>query len=184
MKGRIRPATLAAFAVAIFCTSLSAASSAYAACRGALQPPSRSNLKVEANATLCLVNQLRRTHHLRPLRMNSALNSVAAGQSYDMLVGGYFGDDSLSGLTPMQRVEASAYGHGSARLLVAQNIAWGEEGGSAPGAIIASWLGSAPHREILLASTYENVGVGISLGVPDSTNRNAGAIYTIDLAAK
>lgn len=184
MKGLIRPAMLATFAVALSWTTLAGASSANTACRGALQPPSRANLKVEANATLCLVNQLRHAHHLRQLRINASLNSVASGQSYDMLVGDYFGDDSLSGLTPMQRVESSAYGHGSSRLLVAQNIAWGEGSEATPGAIIASWLDSVPHREILLGSPYQNIGVGISLGVPNDANPGPGATYTLDLAAK
>lgn len=183
MKGRIRLATLAAF-VATFCTSLAGAATAEAACRAAVQPPSRSTLEVATQATLCLVNQVRRAHHLQPLKVNESLDSIAAGQSYDMHLGGYFGDDSLSGLTPMQRVEASAYGRDSSRLAVAQNIAWGEGGEAAPGAIVASWLSSGPHREILLASNYKSVGVGISLGAPSKTEHKAGAIYTIDLAAR
>lgn len=184
MKRRAGLATLAASVAVMFCTSLTGPATALASCRGALQPPSKSTVNVAVSATFCLVNQVRRAHHLRPLRINGSLTAIAAHQSADMLIGGYFSEDSLSGRTPMQRVEASAYGRGSNRLAVGQNIAWGDGGDASPGAIVASWLGSGPHREILLASTYQVAGVGISLGAPRKTHRKVGAIYTIELAAR
>ena len=101
-----------------------------------------------------------------------------------MLVGGYFGDDSLSGLTPMQRVASSAYARGSTSLSVSQNIAWGDAWESTPAAIVTSWLQSGPHREALLTPGFQEVGVGISLGDPWNPSSKVGAIYTLDLAAR
>lgn len=182
MKECIR---LAAFAALTVLTSMTALASAVAAqaCHGARRRPSKSNVGAVAATTLCIVNQVRRAHHLSQLRMNSVLRDIAAGQSHDMRVGGYFGDNSLSGMTPMQRIAASSYAHGSRRLVVSQNIAWGKASESTPAAIVRAWMQSPPHREILLAPEYREVGVGVSLGTP----RRAvapGAIYTLDLAAR
>ncbi len=184
-RPRIRLATLAALALTSL-ASMMAVSSATAApsCRGVHLRPNRSTVTKATGATLCLVNQARRAHHLKPFRTSPILRAIASGQSHEMLVGGYFGDDSLSGLTPMQRVEDSAYARGATRISVGQNIAWGDGGESTPAAIVASWLSSGPHREIMLSPTYQDVGLGISLGAPGRSAAGAGAIYTLDLAAR
>lgn len=181
MKWRTRIAALAALAVL---TSMSGAAGAMGskACRGADLRARRSTLATAANATLCLIDKLRRAHHLRPLHMNATLRAIASGQSHDMLVGGYFGDNSLNGLTPIQRVQASPYAHGSRSLTVGQNIAWGEGRDSTPSAIVHAWMGSPPHREILLSPIYREAGVGIGLGALRAARSRLAAIYTLDLA--
>ncbi len=153
-------------------------------CHGARLRPSRSNLATVTSATLCVVNYIRRSHHLEPFRMNAALRAIASGQSDSMLIGGYFGDDSLSGRTPLQRVAASSYGRHSRRLSVSQNIAWGQAGQSTPAAIVRAWMASPPHRIILLAHGYRDVGIGVSLGTPRRSSRRRGATYTLDLATR
>jgi uncharacterized protein YkwD len=153
-------------------------------CRGTHLRPSRSNLAAVTDATLCVVNGVRRSHHLKPFRMNAALRSIASGQSNAMLIGGYFGDDGLSGRTPLQRVAASSYGRHSRRLSVSQNIAWGQAGQSTPIAIVRAWMASPPHRRILLAPGYRDVGIGVSLGTPRRSSRLRGATYTLDLATR
>lgn len=185
MNGRIRLGMLAAVLIATLTATVGPASAVGAsACRGARARPSSSTIGTAAAATLCVVNQVRHAYRLRPFRMNPVLRRIASGQSHDMFVGGYFGDDSLSGLTPMQRVAASPYARGSASLSVSQNIAWGDSWESTPTAIVTSWLQSGPHREALLASGFKEVGVGISLGDPWNPSSKVGAIYTLDLAAR
>ncbi len=185
MKRRTSLAALAALLLAML-TSMTGATGAIAAkaCRGSSLLPGRSDVPAAVGATLCVINGVRRAHHLRQLRMNPVLRAIAAGQSHEMLVGGYFGDDSLSGLTPMQRVESSAYARGSTRLSVGQNIAWAEAAEATPAAIVTAWLESSPHREILLSPAFRDVGVGISLGVPQPAAHSSGAIYTLDLATR
>lgn len=184
-RPRIRLATLAALALSSLAAMASAGSATAApSCRGARLRPMRSTVAKDAGATLCLINQVRRAHRLKPFQANPILSAIASGQSHDMLVGGYFGDDSLAGQTPMQRVETSAYARGAQRISVGQNIAWGQAGGSTPAAIVAAWLRSGPHREILLSAAYRDIGVGISLGAPGRCAPGAGAIYTLDLATR
>lgn len=181
MKWRTQIAALAALAML---TSMSGTAGAIGskACRGAHLRARRSSIATAANATLCLIDKLRRAHHLRTLRMNATLRAIASGQSHDMLVGGYFGDNSLKGLTPMQRVQASPYAHGSRKLTVGQNIAWGEGRDSTPAAIVHAWMSSPPHREILLSPLYREAGVGIGLGALRPTRGRFAAVYTLDLA--
>jgi uncharacterized protein YkwD len=183
MNGRTRLAALAALA-ALASTNGPAGAAAAQSCRGARQRPGKSSILAAAGATLCVINQLRRAHHLGALRMNSVLRTIAAGQSHDMSAGRYFGDDTPSGLTPMQRVASSSYARGSRKLAVSQNIAWGIAGASTPVAIVKSWMESGPHRAILLAPLYRDVGVGISLGAPHAAAPGHGAIYTLDLATR
>lgn len=185
MNWRMRVAMLGALALVAFTAMAGPAAAGRAhLCRGAYARPRKHRMRTSVAATLCMINRARHAHGLRPFRMNAALRSIAAGQSHDMRIGGYFGDNSLSGATPMQRIEASAYGRKSPRLSVGQNIAWGDAGQSTPAAIVAAWLSSGPHREILLTPSFQAVGVGISLGAPRRTHRKAGAIYTLVLAAR
>jgi uncharacterized protein YkwD len=185
MNGRIRLGMLAAVVSATLTATVGPTSAVGTpACRGARARPSRSTIGTAAGATLCVINQARHTYHLRPFRMNPVLRRIAAGQSHDMIMGGYFGDDSLSGLTPMQRVAASPYARSGASLSVSQNIAWGDAWESTPAAIVTAWLQSAPHREALLTPGFQEVGVGIGLGNPWNPSGKVGAIYTLDLAAR
>lgn len=154
-------------------------------CRDAHVRPKRSNVYAIARSTLCLINRVRHRYRLRPLAPNRILGAIATGQSHDMLLGHYFGDDSLSGMTPLARVLASAYGrHGHRRRLsVAQNIAWATGSEATPASIVRMWMQSQPHRAILLTRRYRSIGVGVRAGSPVSRSTGSAGIYTVDLAA-
>lgn len=153
-------------------------------CRGANLRPTRSNPGLLTRSTLCLIDRVRAAHHLRPLRANRALGRIAAGQSHDMLVGHYFGDNSLSGLTPLARILASTYGRHGSTIAIGQNIGWGTGRQATPASIVHAWMSSAPHREILLNGRYRNIGVGIRQGSPRGQLATLGGTYTVDLAAR
>jgi uncharacterized protein YkwD len=154
-------------------------------CPGANLRPTASNLAAVDAATLCLVQRTRAAAHLRPLRFNAPLQSVAAGQARDMVRGDYFGDDSLLGLTPMQRVLASAYPTRSSSVQVAQNIGWGTGPTATPAGMLAAWMRSAPHRAIILTAAFRDIGVGVAPAAPPSLARGlAGATYTLELGER
>src|ERR1700679_4059036 len=73
-----------------------------APCPNAQLQPTAGDLAQINTATLCLIDQVRTAYRLRPLRFSSPLQSVAVGQARDMVIGDYFGDESLSGRTPLQ----------------------------------------------------------------------------------
>lgn len=181
MKRIRRLATLGAL-LALASPSAALAAGRSHGCRGAHARPNRSNTAKIARSTLCLIDRARRRHHVRPLKANRTLWAIASGQSHDMVLGHYFGDDSLSGLTPMARVLGTPYGHRSSRLAVGQNIAWGTGRQATPAKIVHSWMMSAPHRAILLNAQFSDVGVGVGAGAPRWGAKGRAGVYTLDLA--
>jgi uncharacterized protein YkwD len=149
-----------------------------------LQPTSANLAQIDA-ATFCLVEQVRAAHRLRPLRLNRPLQSVATSQTRDMVAGDYFGDNSISGQTPMQRILASPYPSGAARVNSAQNIGWATGPLATPAAMVRAWMSSIPHRAIILTPRFRDIGVGVTPAAPSALSRGlAGATYTLELGRR
>lgn len=154
-------------------------------CSGASLQPTQANISRVATATLCLIERERQAHHLGLLRSNGSLERIAAGQAKEMVVGDYFGDNSLAGGTPWQRINASHYASGAHGLAAAQNIGWGTEQMATPAGMVKIWMLSAPHREIMLTSGYRDIGVGVAPAAPSSlTEGEPGATYTVEFAVR
>jgi uncharacterized protein YkwD len=147
--------------------------------------PTRANLTAIDAATFCLIEQVRLAHHLHTLRFNHPLQSVAAGQARDMVAGDYFGDDSISGLTPMQRILATPYPSHAKRINSAQNIGWATGPFATPAAMVRAWMNSPPHREIILTARFRDVGVGVTPAAPSSLAQGLeGATYTLEFGER
>lgn len=158
---------------------------AHGSCSGASLPPTPADIARVATATLCLIERERRAHHLGVLRANSSLQRIAASQARDMVVGDYFGDNTPAGSTPWQRITASAYAAGAHSLSAGQNIGWGTEQLATPEGMVAIWMHSPPHREIMLTRGYRDIGVGVAPAAPSSlTEGQPGATYTVEFAAR
>lgn len=174
----------------LYASSDSAASSPHSkalpvrvSCSGATLRPRPANMSRVVTATLCLIERERATHHLGLLRTNSTLQRIAATQAKDMVVGDYFGDNSLTGGTPWQRITASHYASGAHSVWAAQNIGWGTAALATPAAIVKGWMLSPPHRQIILTDGYRDIGVGVAPAAPSSlTGGLPGATYTVEFA--
>ncbi|HEY7953443.1 MAG TPA: CAP domain-containing protein [Solirubrobacteraceae bacterium] len=161
------------------------ASAAPARCANTGLQPTRSNLAAIDAATFCLIEQIRVAHHLHPLHFNRPLQGVAAGQAHDMVAGDYFGDDSISGLTPMQRILATPYPSHAKRVNSAQNIGWATGPFATPAAMVAAWMNSPPHRAIILTARFRDVGVGVTPAAPSSLAQGlSGATYTLEFGER
>jgi uncharacterized protein YkwD len=190
----LRPRGRAAAAwrsVLILALPLAHAGGAFAAprpapsCPNAELQPTATNLAQINAATLCLINRVRTAHRLRGLRLSSPLQSVAAGQARDMVLGDYFGDRSLSGRTPLQRILATRYPGRAWRLATAQNIGWATGPLATPAGMVEAWMHSPPHREIILTSSFRDVGVGVTPAAPSSLSQGLeGATYTIEFGQR
>jgi uncharacterized protein YkwD len=102
-----------------------------------------------------------------------------------MVLGDYFGDRSLSGLTPMQRILATRYPGHAWRLYTAQNIGWAVGPLATPTAMVAAWMHSPPHRRIMLTPSYRDIGVGVAPAAPSSLSQGLeGATYTIEFGQR
>jgi uncharacterized protein YkwD len=149
-----------------------------------LQPTSANLAQIDA-ATVCLINLVRTAHRLRPLRLSTPLQGVAAGQARDMVRGDYFGDNSLSGLTPLQRILATRYPQRTWRVSTAQNIGWATGPLATPTGIVQAWMASPPHRQIILTAGFHDIGVGAAAEAPSSLSQGlAGATYTIEFGQR
>ena len=183
----VRARAIALVAAVALATVLLGGSSASAAkvCRGELTLPTQSNHALIDTAIACLVDRERAAHRLPELRPNRELQGIASSLASEMAIAGYFGDDTLSGQTPWQRITASAYAAGARTLAAGQNIGWGTGGLATPEGVVEEWMHSPPHRLIILTSGYRDVGAGVAPIAPSSvTDEKPGATYTLELAAR
>lgn len=154
-------------------------------CVGAYLRPNGTNAAAIGAATLCLIDQVRASRGLRTLRPNPALRGVAAGQAYGMLRWNYFADVRPSGQTPMGLVSGTAYRRHAAHLAVGQNIAWGTGSFATPAHIVAEWMASPPHRQIMLTSVYRDAGVGVTAALPSVLRAGShGSVYVVEFGAR
>jgi uncharacterized protein YkwD len=188
VAGKLLHACACASLLALLGTGAAAsASAATPPCAGAHVTPNAGNAALVDSATLCLMNELRVAHGLRALHVNGTLASIATGQAGDMVRGDYFGDDSLSGASPLSRIKASGYSLPAShvRLLTAQNIGWGTGPNATPAGIVKAWMLSPPHRQIILTAAYRDVGVGVAPTVPSQLrSRWLGATYAVEFGAR
>jgi len=158
---------------------------ASAGCANSNLRPNGSNLRAVDAATVCLIDQVRRSRGLSPLRPNRSLHGVAANQSAEMVLGDYFGDNSRSGRTPLQRIATTRYRKHARGISTAQNIGWGTGTDATPAAIVAAWMASPPHRRIMLSTGFHDVGVGAAPAAPATlAEGQSGATYTVDFGAR
>jgi uncharacterized protein YkwD len=154
-------------------------------CTGADVLPTRSNLIFVDDATTCLINRERARDGLGELQPNRNLQKVAIEQAAEMVIGDYFGDDSMSGMTPIQRIAVTRYAWRVRSLSIGQNIGWGTGTMATPRAMVEGWMNSPPHRQIILTPAYRNIGAGIASSAPPTlAGGMPGATYSVELAAR
>jgi len=154
-------------------------------CPGAGLRPSATNGAAIDAATLCLINRARAAHRVRALRSNRDLGGVAASQVAVMVRWNYFADVRPTGQTPLALVFATRYPANTARVSVGQNIAWGTGRYATPARIVAAWLASAPHRQVMLAGEYRDAGVAVTARAPSVlAHGQQGATYAIEFGLR
>lgn len=162
-----------------------AAVAARSSCAGANLAPTAANTAAVNAATLCLVNAVRTTHGLRPLHANRELGRVAASQVSHMVHGDYFADVRPTGQTPLALVAITRYPAHAANFAVGQNLAWGTGAYTTPAHIVAEWMASPPHREIMLSGEFRDAGVAVTTAVPAVLNSaHRGATYAIEFGVR
>jgi uncharacterized protein YkwD len=110
--------------------------------------------QAHASPTLSVIgkiNDLRRSHGLRPLRIAPSLMHSATGYSHSMMSRGYFGHAS--------RIRASAR---YSRLGEILEIHRGTQ--PSPGWAFRDWVHSPPHLGVILDPSFTYVGGGYTTG--------------------
>ncbi len=164
--------------VATAVVALTLPAGAFAACSGIDVQPTVENLDQVSATTLCLINQQRTDNGLPALSQQSELDLASVDYSELMVDQQFFAHVSPAGSVLTQRLTDSGYLGGTGAWIVGENIAWGESYLATPGAIVTAWMNSPGHRANILSRDYDEIGVGIAIGVP--TSNNSGATYTTD----
>ncbi|MCW2953287.1 MAG: hypothetical protein JWQ48_2457 [Conexibacter sp.] len=181
-------AAVAAVAIAAPSAGTAAAIPAHAAgsCAAASSAPSPGQLDRAARATLCLLDQERARHGLRPLRANPRLAAAAGGHSADMVRRHYFSHTAPGNLSFATRIVRTRYVRGARGWSLGENIAWASGSGASPAAIVRMWMRSPGHRANVLAPGFREIGIGIAHGVPSTggAGGGGGATYTTDFGRR
>jgi len=157
-----------------------------ARCAGAHVRPSGANAAVIAAATLCLVDQIRTARHLPALWWNRELGRVASGQVATMLSRNFFSDVRPTGQTPMSLVAGTSYTvKAPGGVSVAEDIAWATPGVDTPARIVAAWMASPAHREVILSTEFHDAGVGVAASLPQVLRAGSGgATYAMEFGVR
>jgi len=163
--------TIAAAALA---TALASPAHALAAGCGPVNAnPNSSSLKAAKKSTLCLLNRIRRAHHLRPLHSNGALSLASQRHANDMSANHYFAHGNFVG-----RIRSAHYLSRTHGWTLGENIAWGSWQYATPASIVDGWMNSPPHRANILNGRFREIGLGVSRGAPERGQDNAGTYVT------
>ncbi len=119
-----------------------------------------------------LINAVRVDHGLAPLALSVELAGAARLHSADMAANAFFDHVGSDGSTPGDRMEAAGYPWYACGEIIAAGYASAEE-------VVDGWMGSEGHREAILCTLYQDMGVGY---VHDATSVY-GRYYTVDFAA-
>ena len=176
---------IGAFALVLAAAKAVVARRALPPCPGAdLRPNPFDGSEVDS-ASVCLINQVRRAHGLRPLRFNRTLARVATSQVGQMVHLNYFADVRPYGPTPGRLIASTHYAAHAASLSTGQNIGWGTGSDATPASIVSAWMQSPPHRAVILAGGYRDIGVGVTAVLPAVLHQHQqGALYAAEFAAR
>ena len=109
------------------------------------------------------INNVRRTHGLRPVAASPRLHWAARHHSNDMVLHHYFAHTSPYGSTLYGRIMSSGfltYGYWEA----GETLAWGTGFDGTPAGVVQMWMHSPEHRAILLSPLFRFVGIGRAQG--------------------
>lgn len=144
------------------------------ACPGAKVPAGGESADQARQAMACLVNHVRRHHHLHGVRGNVPLGIAAQEHSDAMNAQNFFAHDGDG--TPSSRAAGAGF-HGSS---LGETLAFGSGAIGSPKAMVRAWMHSPEHRHILLMRRWREIGIGVSFGSPLGPDAAGEATYTAD----
>jgi hypothetical protein len=127
---------------------------------------------VSAQQIFSLTNEIRQQYGLSPVEENNLLNQAAQYKAEDMLQNSYFSHYSPTGISPWYWIERSGYDYYYAGENLAMNFLDSEE-------VIKGWFNSPSHRENLLNTNYQEMGIAVISG--DLNNEGINRILVVQL---
>ena len=127
------------------------------------------------------VNRVRAGHGLRSLTLSPALQAAASFQTRSLLSQGVFEHDTAAGGSFGTRLRHFYPVSGAHTWSVGENLLWATAGIDA-GSAVKLWLGSAPHRKILLDPTWREFGIGaFGVAAAPGVYASAGAVVVVTI---
>ncbi len=148
-------------------------------CENADVPGQKLRPRVAAEAVRCLIDKERVTHGLHALGPQKSLLRAAKRHTGAMLSKGCFAHTCPGEPDLVGRVTDTGYLPCNCNWSVGENIAWASGKNSSPAGIVAAWMASPPHREMILTGSMNDVDVGVRPGKPGKRKAHA-ATYTAD----
>jgi len=112
---------------------------------------------VSVGALYSLVNDVRVSHGLGRLAINSRLNNAATTKAKNMFAENYWAHVSPSGKTPWSFIRGAGYAY----RVAGENLA---EGYDTSGAVTNAWMNSTTHRANILRGDFSDVGYAVMDG--------------------
>ena len=126
----------------------------------AQQDTTTQRLTALESAVVREVNRVRTTQGLKPLRAAPSLRSAARGHTKSMLDLGFFGHDSVDGTAFSERIKRYYTSRGWRSWTVGEALLASQSRQTEATTIVAAWMESPPHREIVLSPAWRDVGIG------------------------
>lgn len=114
---------------------------------------------LSVGGVITLTNEERAKAGLPKLLKNAELTRAAEAKVDDMFAKQYFEHESPDGKGPSDLATASGYEY----ILVGENLAFGNFTDDA--ALVLGWMNSPGHRENILNSKYQEIGVSVKQGI-------------------
>jgi uncharacterized protein YkwD len=115
------------------------------------------------------INRVRRSHHLRAVRLAGPLSKVARRHSTLMLKHDALTHSSFDGSSFSTRLQRAGK-----RRQYGETLAWAPDGaGVNARTVVRLWMHSAPHRAVLMNGKLHRVGVGRVRGTMGKQRGNA-----------
>ena len=146
---------------------------------------STSSLVSLQSGVLVKLNQIRRSHGLVPLKLNTALSVAAHQHSAEMLADGYFAHSSADGSAFWKRIERYYPSAHYRSWSVGENLLWDAGALDANGAV-ALWMASPEHRANILDATWRAIGIAalFEADAPGAFGGNSVTLVATDFGAR
>ena len=136
--------------------------------------PAAAQLGHSERTIIRLINNVRAQHGLGHVRASAGLRRAAESHSLDMVRRGFFDHSSSNGTPFDRRVHRYVRARGVGEVLAAIGRRYG-----GAGTVVRMWMGSPPHRAVLLSPGFRRIGIARRWG---SIGGRGMAVVTADFA--
>lgn len=132
------------------------------------------------------MNRVRVAAGLQPLRSSPRLRTAARGHSRSMLEYGFFSHDSVDGTAFSDRIRRYYSSRGWRTWSVGETLLATQTSTVAAREIVAAWLESPSHRNVILDASWRDAGIGAlyAAAAPNTYGGSETIVVTADFGLR